>query len=98
MKRKPPIKGNFTDGAKRRAGVQVSNFEIETARIKAQHQIETELLKHRITVLEGAIACALEALDDGRRGDGVKALRRTLPQPAKPSAPVDDEPPEPRRA
>jgi hypothetical protein len=92
-----PIRLNFTDGAKRRAGVQVSSFETEIQRMKTDRAIERDALKSRIHVLEEGVRLALVAHDEGRRGDCAKTLRRLLPQP--PTGPASTpSPPEPRRA
>lgn len=94
---KKPIRGNFTDGAKRRAGVAVSSAETEGARLTAERDQIRDTLQGRIKVLEEGVRLALVAHDEGRRGDCAKTLRRLLPQPpAGPASPPS--PPEPRRA
>lgn len=93
---KKPIKGNFTDGAKRRAGVTLSSAETEVARLTVERDNIRSTMQQRITVLEEGIRVALTAHEEGRRGDCAKTLRRLLPQP--PAGPTAPSPPEPRRA
>lgn len=93
---KKPIRGNFSDGAKRRAGIAVSDYAKESARVKREHDGIVALKDARIGTLEEAVRNALQASEEGRRGDCARILRSVLPQKPKPEKPTT--PDEPRSA
>lgn len=92
-RKKNVAKSDFTDAAKQRAGIDVSSFEKEVARLKGEHQREASNLRARVAVLEKAIADALAAMDEGRRGDAARELKRvSAPKPKAPLPPTDTTP------
>ncbi len=98
MKKKAPkpIKVNFSDGAKRRAGVDPSDYAKEVARVKREHDGIVALKDARIETLTEAVRNAVAASEEGRRGDCVRILRAVLPK----ALPTDNPPApqEPRSA
>lgn len=84
-------KPSFSDKAKKARGIDPSDFGKEMARVKAIWQAERDGLRSCVAALEAAIRGAVEALDGGRRGDALKAMRSILPAqkptPAPPRGP-----------
>lgn len=76
---KKPIKGNFTDGAKARAGVKVFDRDKEMAELKSELRAVATELNKKTEALHATMRNALQALEEGRRGDAAKILRQALP-------------------
>lgn len=85
-----PVRLDFSDDAKRRAGIEPSDFGKQVALLKAAHANELGGLRGRIQSLESLASTALKALEEGRRGDALKALRAAAPPPAAGAASHDD--------
>lgn len=69
-----PIKPDFSDAAKKKAGITLNDFETQMSATALLHAAEKHELEQRIERLEWSINQAKDALLDGRRGDASPAF------------------------
>lgn len=82
-----PARPSFSDAAKAALGIET--WETRLKREKAELELT---LKGRIAQLENTIRACLLAVQEGRSGDGVKALRAAVPAPPPVTGGAPDEP------
>ena len=70
---KPP-RTDFSDKAKKARGIDLCGPDTKKAEEEARHAAEKRVLRDRIAVLETGAVTALDAFNEGRRGDGLKIL------------------------